>query len=51
MEIIYKIKATDGEIQESSLSHYTHSHSMYPLSFVADCSTLYKWENDAKIWK
>ena len=48
MEIIYKCIATDGKAETSSLSHYTHSYSVYPYSFVASYSDL---ELDGKIWE
>ena len=50
MNIIYKFTATDDTYEESSLSLDTHSHSIYPWSFVADCSysPLPVWESNGK---
>ena len=51
MEIIYKFTATDGKAEKSSLSHYTHSYSVYPYLFVADCSRFSKWDVNGEIWE
>ena len=51
MKIIYKHIATDGAITESSLSHCTHSYSVYPALFVASYSKVPKWETNGKIWE
>ena len=51
MKIVYKYIATDGTTEKSSLSHCTHSYSVYPALFVASYSKFALWENDGKIWE